>query len=110
MIQTLDDGALRFLRPDGQSFDSVAREHTGSLLGWTQLSATHQQRGIHINEDTASTLWRGVSMDYGLAVEVLLQHAKRRRNVSAESAQARAPAQAINALPPCQSTSVRDPR
>jgi hypothetical protein len=74
VIQTLDDGALRFLKPNGESFDSVARDHTRPL------------QGIHINEGTAVTLWRGESMDYGLAIEVLLQHANRGRNVSAESA------------------------
>jgi hypothetical protein len=84
-IQVLDDGALRFLKPDGQSFDSVAPDHTRPLLDWRQLPATHQQRGILIDARTATTLWRGEVMDYGLAVEVLLQHAKRRRNVSAES-------------------------
>jgi hypothetical protein len=84
-IQVLDDGALRFLKPDGQSFDSVAPDHTRPLLDWRRLSETHQQRGTYIDARTATTLWRGEVMDYGLAVEVLLQHAKRRRNVSAES-------------------------
>ena len=87
VIETLDDGALRFLKPDGESFDSVAPDHTHQLWDCWQLSATHRQLGIHINGGTASTLWRGEGMDYGLAVEVLLQHAKRRRNVSAESSQ-----------------------
>ena len=71
----------------GQSFDSVAPDHTRPLLDWKQLPATHQQRGIHIDARTATTLWRGEVMDYGLAVEVLLQHAKRRRNVSAENSE-----------------------
>ena len=88
VIQTLDDGALRFLKPNGESFDSVAPDHTRALLGWRQLSATHRQQGIHIDEGTAGTLWRGESMDYGLAIGVLRQHAKRRRNVSAEIAPA----------------------
>lgn len=87
-IHTLDDGALRFLKPDGESFDSVAPNHSQPLSDWTQLSATHRQQGIHISEGTANTLWRGESIDYGLAVEVLLQQAKRRPNISAESAQA----------------------
>jgi hypothetical protein len=87
-IRVLDDGGLRFLKPDGQAFDSVAREHTRPLSHWGQLRARHQEEGIHITADTAKTLWRGESMDYGLAVEVLLQHARRARNVSAESGQA----------------------
>src|ERR1700722_3995638 len=84
-IQVLDDGALRFLKPDGQSFDSVAPDHTRAL-DWRELPAEHRERGIHIDEDTASTVWRGEIMDYGLAVQVLLHKAERaRRNVSAES-------------------------
>jgi hypothetical protein len=84
-IRVLDDGALRFLKPDGQAFDSVAAEHTRPLSDWGQLYARHREAGIHIAADTAMTLWRGESMDYGLAVEVLLQQARRARNVSAES-------------------------
>jgi hypothetical protein len=43
VIQALDDGALRFLRPDGQSFDSVAPDHTRPLSDWRQLPAVHDQ-------------------------------------------------------------------
>jgi hypothetical protein len=86
MIQTLDDGALRFLKPDGEAFDSGAPDPTRVPSHWRQLCATHRQQGIDIDEGTASTRWRGERMDYGLAVEVLLQQAKRPRNVSAESA------------------------
>jgi hypothetical protein len=75
-IQVLDDGALRFLRPNGPSFDSVAPDHVHPF-DWTQLPAEHQKLGIHINEHTAATKWTGESMDYGLAVEVLLDHARR---------------------------------
>jgi hypothetical protein len=84
-VQVLDDGALRFLKPDGQSFDSVAPDHTRAL-DWRALPTEHRERGIHIDEDTACTLWRGEIMDYGLAVQVLLHKAEKgRRNVSAES-------------------------
>jgi Domain of unknown function (DUF222) len=85
VIQTLDDGALRFLKPDGRSFDSVAPEHTRPLSDWQQLPAVHEKQGIRIDKSTAATRWRGETMDYGLAIEVLLQHARRGRNVSAET-------------------------
>ena len=49
-IQTLDDGALRFLKADGQSFDSGTPDRTRPVSDWRQLSATHRQQGIHINE------------------------------------------------------------
>jgi hypothetical protein len=86
VIQQLDDGALRFVKPNGKSFESVAPEHTQPLGDWQQLPAVHEQQGIHIDADTAATLWRGEKMDYGLGVFVLLQQARRgRRDVSAET-------------------------
>lgn len=85
VIQSLDDGALRFLRPDGRCFDSVAPEHTHPLCDGQELPAFHDQHGIRIDENTAATRWRGEKMDYGLAIEVLFQHARRRAHgVSAE--------------------------
>jgi hypothetical protein len=90
-MQVLDDGALRFLNPDGQSFDSVAPDHTRPLSDWAQLSAAHREQGIHIDAKTATTLWRGERMDYGLAVQVLLHKAQRARNVSAETRNASPP-------------------
>ena len=85
VVQHCDDGALRFVRPDGRSFDSVAPEHTRPLSDWQQLPAIHKQLDIRIDKNAAATLWRGEKMDYGLAIEVLLQHAKRGQRVSAET-------------------------
>jgi hypothetical protein len=85
VIQRLDDGALRFLRPDGRSFDSVAPEHTRPLGNWEELQAVHDEKGIHIDKRTATTRWRGEKMDYGLAIDVLLQRARRAPRVSAET-------------------------
>jgi hypothetical protein len=95
-IQVLDDGALRFLKPDGQSFDSVAPDHTRPLSDWLQLSARHREDGIHIDANTAATLWRGERMDYGLAVGVLLHKAERAKNVSAETGNAGPPPRVRN--------------
>jgi hypothetical protein len=86
VVQVLDDGALRFVRPDGESFDSVAPDHTRPLPDWRQLPEYHEQQSIRIDKNTATTRWRGETMDYGLAIEVLLQHSKRGARVSAESA------------------------
>jgi Domain of unknown function (DUF222) len=85
VVQHLDDGAFRFVRPDGRSFDSVALEHTRPLSDWRQLPTLHEQQDIRIDKNTAATLWHGEKMDYGLAIEVLLQHAKRGQRVSAET-------------------------
>jgi hypothetical protein len=75
-IQILDDGALRFVNPNGESFDSVAPDHVRPF-DWSQLQIDHAERGVHIDERTGATRWAGVSMDYGLAVQVLLHQAAR---------------------------------
>jgi hypothetical protein len=72
-IERLDDGALRFVRPNGRTIDSVAPGCTQPLGDWTQLPAA--------TEPLAK--WRGDRMDYGLGVEVLLQHARRGKDVPA---------------------------
>jgi hypothetical protein len=87
VIRILDDGALRFLKRDGESFDSVAPGHTRPLSDWRQLASMHEQEGIHIDKETAVTLWRGERMDHGLAVEVLLHKARRMKGVSAETSE-----------------------
>ena len=84
VIQRLDDGAVRFLRPDGRSFDSVAPERTRPLSDWRELPAAHDRQGIHIDKKTATTRWRGEKMDYGLAIEGLLQRAKRDPGIRGE--------------------------
>ena len=78
VVQILDDGALRFVKPNGESFDSIAPDHTRPLSDWQQLPEDHQQLGIQIDPKTATTRWRGEQMDYGLAVDVLLQHSRRK--------------------------------
>ena len=85
VVQVLDDGALRFVRPNGEPFDSIASDHTRPLSDWQHLRVEHEQQGIRIDKNTAATRWRGETMDYGLGVEVLLQHSRRGVHVSAET-------------------------
>ena len=85
VVQVLDDGALRFLKPNGESFDSVAPDHTRPLSDWCQLVEDHTQRDIRIDKKTAATLWRGEQMDYDLGIAVLVQQSHRPRRVSAET-------------------------
>ena len=72
-IELLDDGALRFVKPNGKAVDSVAPGCIQPLGDWKQLPAATQ----------ALARWKGERMDYGLAVEVLLQQAQRAKNVPA---------------------------
>ena len=71
-IEILDDGALRFVKPNGVAIDSV-------LPGCTQPPGDSKR----LPAGTMVNGWRGERMDYGLAVEVLLQQAKRAKNVPA---------------------------
>jgi hypothetical protein len=82
-IQTLDDGALRFVRPDGRCFDSTSALPVQS--DWTELRSSNQKAGLHIDHKTASTRWKGESMDYGFAVQALMQRWEHAKNVSAET-------------------------
>ncbi|HJS22670.1 MAG TPA: DUF222 domain-containing protein [Steroidobacteraceae bacterium] len=85
LVQILDDGALRFLNPDGRSFDSVLPGRTAPLADWTQLLAAHRRHGARIDKDTAASRWRGETMDYDLALAALFSRLQRAQHVSAET-------------------------
>jgi hypothetical protein len=74
-IRILDDGAFRFVKPNGESFDSPAPP----AGDWATLVAMHES--IRISPKTAITQWAGERLDLGLAVDVLMQ--RRKRNVPA---------------------------
>jgi hypothetical protein len=73
-VQVLDDGAFRFVRPDGRVFDEPAPSR-GEPFDGTELRR-HSPGDLQINRNTAVTRWRGERMDYGLAIEVLLAQAR----------------------------------
>jgi hypothetical protein len=74
VVLVLDDGAVRFVTPTGQSFDSTLPGHTQPLGDWHQLVATHEQQDLHIDRRTAATRWDGEPCDYSMATEALLHH------------------------------------
>jgi hypothetical protein len=80
-IRTLDDGAFRFLRPDGQSFESPLPRPTD----WRELVAAHAAEDIRVTQQTAVTRWTGEALDLSLAVEYLMRKAAGERNVFAET-------------------------
>jgi hypothetical protein len=82
VVQVLDDGAMRFMHPGGESFESVPLNVTRPIGDWRRLPADNERAGIHIEATTASTRWDGGSMDYGMAMDSLMGL---RRNVSAET-------------------------
>lgn len=73
VIHVLDDGAIRFLQPNGQSFDSVAPDHTHPIGDWRELPRQNGERSITINARTAVTRWDGGPMDFGMGVDGLLR-------------------------------------
>ena len=71
-VEILDDGAIRFVQPDGECIDSVSLNHTRPLGDWRRLPAAHKRAGIRINATTAATRWDGGLMDYGMAMDSLM--------------------------------------
>ena len=71
VVQILDDGAFRFVKPNGQGFDSPLPGATD----WTPPSA--------ITPQTAITRWTGEALDYDLAIGWLMHNDRRAKHVSA---------------------------
>jgi hypothetical protein len=71
-IERLDDGALRFVKPNGDAVDRVAPGYTQPRGDATQIPA-----GEMVNR------WRGEKMDLDLGVDVLFQQARRAKDVPA---------------------------
>jgi hypothetical protein len=80
VVQTLDDGEFRFVKPGGESFDSPAP----SSSDWTAVVATHESAELRITPSTAVTHWTGEALDLDLAIDWLMRKAINTRNVSAE--------------------------
>jgi hypothetical protein len=78
VVDCLDDGAFRFTRPQGGSFDSPQPP----TANWDDLM-TNQP--IRITPQTANTAWRGEALNVDHAVGWLMQRTERMRNVSAET-------------------------
>jgi len=79
VIQTLDDGAFRFVKPSGESFDSPA----ATSCDWAAVVATHESADIHITPSTAVTHWTGEALDLTLAVGSLMHRRRIEENVPA---------------------------
>lgn len=73
VVRVLDDGAIRFVTPNGNSFESTLPDHTRPLANWHQLIDEHEEQGLHIDHHTAATRWDGEACDYSMAVDALLR-------------------------------------
>ena len=79
VVQTLDDGAFRFVKPGGESFDSPSP----ALTDWNEIVVAHECADIHIKPVTAVTAWRGEALDLELAVTTLMQRHRSAKNAPA---------------------------
>ena len=79
-VHTLDDGAFRFVRPNGAAFESYPPA-AATQLDWMQLAAVHAKQEIQITPRTAITRWTGESPDYGQAVDWLLRNTEQAKNL-----------------------------
>jgi hypothetical protein len=78
-IRCLDDGAFRFVRPNGEAFESPAPP----AFDGRAIVVAHESIGLGITPTTAVTRWMGDAIDLELTVETLMQ-----RRASAEDAPA----------------------
>lgn len=79
-IHVLDDGAIRFVQPNGECVDSVATGHNHPISDWRELPRQHDKTIITTNSRTAVTRWDGGPMDFGMAVDSLLYRARAAKN------------------------------
>ena len=86
-IDVLNDGALHFRKPTGETFESIAPEHTLPLSSWRELVADNERRGLSIDARTAITRWTGESMDYQTAIDCLFFRERHAGGVSAETSE-----------------------
>jgi hypothetical protein len=75
VVKILGDGAFRFVRPDGRSFESPVPQSTG----WAALVAAHEMHGVRVTPRTAITAWTGEALDYSQAIEWLSRNKVRPR-------------------------------
>jgi hypothetical protein len=81
VVQVLDDGAFRFIRPTGESFESPippASDSGAIIVG-------HESAGPQITPMTAVTRWMGESLDVDVAVDWLMSAGRKFELVSAET-------------------------
>lgn len=71
-IELLDDGALRFLKPDGESVEGVAPDCADSQSDWREIPT-----------GTFENHWRGERLDLAQAIDVLVHLGKRSSYVPA---------------------------
>jgi hypothetical protein len=70
-VEILDDGALRFVQPDGQSLSESGERHVP--VHWQQLTEQNHALGLDIDTGTGITRWGGEPMDYDIAIDCMMR-------------------------------------
>ena len=79
-IERCDDGAWRFLRPNGEAVDACARGQTKPMeTSWHAVPRENAEHGLDIDARTGATRWVGEAMDYGIAIDALLYRTRKAR-------------------------------
>jgi hypothetical protein len=74
VVQALDDGAFRFVKPGGETFETARPSSTD----WSRLVALHAGNDVVINAQTAVTRWTGEALELDLAVDWLVGRESRK--------------------------------
>jgi len=77
-VEILDDGALRFVRPDRKPVDGAEPRGSQPAADWGQLPMA-----------TGEWRYRGDRMDLPLAVDLLIQRERRGKDVPAGTSEGR---------------------
>jgi HNH endonuclease len=85
-VRTLDDGAFRFIRSNGESFDSPLPPAANGRA----IVVASESAGLCIRPTTAVTNWMGEALDLDFAIETLLQLRGNGKNVPAGTSAGRA--------------------
>lgn len=71
-VERCNDDAWRFFRPTGEAIDSRMPGKGLPLTQWTTTLAGNAERGVHIDERTGASNWRGEEFDCSIAVDAML--------------------------------------
>jgi hypothetical protein len=70
-VERLDDGALRFRKPDGRLLLDVPEQATVPDDPVGALRERHQRQGLRVHARTGCPRWLGERLDLGWAIGVL---------------------------------------
>jgi hypothetical protein len=77
-LRCADDGALLFTRPNGERIPDVPRPLV--LTGNPIAALEHANRRLGVSAETHRSRWDGAAADYGTAIDVLDDYARKRRS------------------------------